>query len=196
MNLAQPHDSLFRRCFSEPRNGGGIPAHPGSSKSLSEAIAFGLSLQPLPGTFIDPELRRSETDLLFSVSLIGEASGSTFICSSNTRAHTIRIFPCDFSATCAGHLGSSSASGIRGSPSFRRFYQSFWRRMPGPGRDLFNSKSSCVFLPVSQGQRESLLRPFLPLFQYRLYQLAEHDYRSLPGTPQGQLSLRSSKLSG
>ncbi|MDQ3032241.1 MAG: Rpn family recombination-promoting nuclease/putative transposase [Myxococcota bacterium] len=64
-----PHDALFKRIFSDPRN-----AAAELRAILPPATLAALDLSTLrlePGSFVDEELRSRHTDLLFSVSLRG-----------------------------------------------------------------------------------------------------------------------------
>lgn len=63
--IAQPHDALFRRVFSEPAQAAALlretlPA------AVRDRFAWN-TLRRLPDTFVDERLRRTESDLLFEV---------------------------------------------------------------------------------------------------------------------------------
>ena len=64
-DLAQPHDSLFRAVFGDPAEAAGLlRAH------LPEAVANGLDWSTLTvekSHFVAPELRATESDLLYSI---------------------------------------------------------------------------------------------------------------------------------
>lgn len=67
MTVQSPHDRFFRHVFAQPEHAAGelrilLPA------ALTVRIDW-QSLQLLPGTFVDPELRELRTDLLFSAQL-------------------------------------------------------------------------------------------------------------------------------
>lgn len=65
-----PHDKLFKEAFANPVN-----AIAQLRSVLPSALLARLdleSLTPVPGTFVDEELRASESDLLFSVKVAGE----------------------------------------------------------------------------------------------------------------------------
>ncbi|MEZ4299512.1 MAG: Rpn family recombination-promoting nuclease/putative transposase [Polyangiaceae bacterium] len=64
-----PHDSLFRDVFSHPEHARGELQH-----LLPPALTARLdwsTLKPVPGTFVDEDLRASYSDLLFSIRLDG-----------------------------------------------------------------------------------------------------------------------------
>ena len=70
--IAQPHDALFRRVFSEPAQAAAL-----LRESLPAAVRDRFdwnSLRRLPGTFVDERLRRTESDLLFEVDRPGGAA--------------------------------------------------------------------------------------------------------------------------
>ncbi len=63
--IAQPHDALFRRVFSEPAQAAAL-----LRESLPAAVRDRFdwnTLRRLPDTFVDERLRRTESDLLFEV---------------------------------------------------------------------------------------------------------------------------------
>ncbi|HLT37760.1 MAG TPA: Rpn family recombination-promoting nuclease/putative transposase, partial [Enhygromyxa sp.] len=64
---SRPHDALFKAAFEQPEHAGGLfrsilPA------DLSALIAWD-TLTPEPGSFVDPELADSHSDMLFSAKL-------------------------------------------------------------------------------------------------------------------------------
>ncbi len=68
--IAQPHDALFRRVFSEPAQAAALlretlPA------AVRDRFAWN-TLRRLPDTFVDERLRRTESDLLFEVDQPGD----------------------------------------------------------------------------------------------------------------------------
>ena len=65
----RPHDALFKAGFELPEHAAGL-FRAALPASLADAIAWG-TMEPEPGSFIDPELADSHSDLLFSVELQG-----------------------------------------------------------------------------------------------------------------------------
>jgi len=66
------HDSLFKSTFSDPRHAEGA-LRAALPEALSARIAWE-TLETVPGSFVDSELRDRHTDLLYRVSLSGRQS--------------------------------------------------------------------------------------------------------------------------
>ena len=68
--IQEPHDALFKVVFSNPQH-----ARAELVAVLPAALVAHLDLDTLrrrPGSFVDPELRKAFTDLLYSVNLHGQ----------------------------------------------------------------------------------------------------------------------------
>ncbi len=63
--IAQPHDALFRRVFSEPAQAAALLRET-LPPAVRDRFAWN-TLRRLPDTFVDERLRRTESDLLFEV---------------------------------------------------------------------------------------------------------------------------------
>ncbi|MDE2691788.1 MAG: Rpn family recombination-promoting nuclease/putative transposase [Acidobacteriota bacterium] len=63
--IAQPHDALFRRVFSEPAQAAALLRET-LPVAVRDRFAWN-TLRRLPDTFVDERLRRTESDLLFEV---------------------------------------------------------------------------------------------------------------------------------
>ena len=63
--VAQPHDALFRRVFSEPAQAAALLREL-LPRPMRDRFAWD-TLRRLPGSFVDERLRRTESDLLFEV---------------------------------------------------------------------------------------------------------------------------------
>ena len=64
-DLYQPHDRLFRKVFSEPAEAAGL-LRAYVPSWLVETLDWS-SLTLMPGSYVDDDLRASESDLLFTV---------------------------------------------------------------------------------------------------------------------------------
>ena len=86
--IHEPHDSLFKLVFS-------IPQHTRAEllavlpPALVEAMDLA-TLQPLPGSFVDPEFHKAFTDLLFSVVIRGHEARISW--TSRARPGTSQAF--------------------------------------------------------------------------------------------------------
>ena len=85
-----PHDALFKSTFSDPRHAEG---------ALRTALPKGLAarfdwttLEAVPGSFVDSELKSRHTDLLFRVSLSGREARLYLLYEHQSTPHPLMPF--------------------------------------------------------------------------------------------------------
>jgi predicted transposase/invertase (TIGR01784 family) len=182
-DLHQPHDKLFALGFGDPANAAGLlraqlPAE------LTANIDW-TCLKPESGTFVDPEFSKSHSDLLFSATFAGK--------------------PCLLYVLFEHQTQEDRLMALRLLRYMINIWWTFTRDQPGQPLPVIlpvvlaqNSKTWIVkpqfssLLDIPEGL-EAGLAPDIPDFQFDLFQLAEHSFESMPGTPAGILILRVMK---
>lgn len=180
----QPHDKLFKLAFGDPETAAGLlraelPAE------LAAAIEW-KSLHPEAGSFIDSQLRASETDLLFSARIAGREAMLYLLFEHQSTREPRMMF--------------------RLLRYMSRIWESLSPRHPWPAKlppilpvVLFQNgekwdipASLAELLDIPPDLDESL-RPFIPDFMCRQLQLAGMDYEAIPGTDTGVYVLQVMK---
>ena len=182
-DIHQPHDKLFAIGFGDPANAAGLlraqlPAR------LSNKIDWA-ALKAQSGSFVDPEFRKTQSDLLFS---------TTF---ADRRCLLYVLFE--------HQTTEDSLMALRLLRYMVNIWWTFARDNPGQPLPMIlpvvlaqNAKAWQVkpeffrLLDIP-ADLKSDVRDYIPDFRFELFQLAEHGFDSLPGTPAGILILRVMK---
>ena len=182
--IHHPHDKIFRSGLSDPINAGAF-----LKNEIPEAVATLIDWSRLrlePGSFVDSHFRSSQSDLLFSAPL---ADRECFI---------YLLFE--------HQISRDPLLALRLLRYMIRIWEAFLKDQPAATR-------LPVILPVVLAQNANVwniepqfstlldlphdlrdeLRPFIPDFTFRLYQLAETSFEDIKGTPSGILILRAMK---
>ncbi len=183
-SLHQPHDKLFRATFSDPVNAAAFLRHH-LGETLQPLVDW-LSLSPVPGSFVNPEMEGLEADLLFSAK-VGGSDALIYVLWEHQRAedplmalrllsYMVRIWNQQtprpgMSAKLAPILPLVLAQDKQRWKASTRFHELF------------------AFPP----EDAELLREYTPDFGFRLLQLVDLAYEDIRGTPEGILTLRSLK---
>lgn len=104
--IAQPHDALFRRVFSEPAQAAAL-----LSASLPAAVRDRFdwnTLTRLPDTFVDERLRRTESDLLFEVDQPGGEAPARVYMLIEHQSSPDRFMPLRLLRYCAAILEAAA----------------------------------------------------------------------------------------
>lgn len=182
-DIHQPHDKLFTLGFGDPANAAGLlkaqlPA------DLAAEIDWA-ALKPEPGCFVDPEFRKSQSDLLFSTTFAGRRCMLYLLFEHQTTEdplmalRLLRYMVNIWWAHVRDHPGQQLPPIL---PVVLAQNARAWR--------LRTDFASLLDLPESL--RAAVLE-YVPGFRFELFQLAEHDFHTLPGTPAGVLILRVMK---
>lgn len=183
-DIHQPHDKLFAAAFGDPENAAGLlraelPA------ALADAIDWD-SLELQSGSFIDPHFRSVEADLLFSAK-IQERETFLYVLFEHQSTKDPRL-------------------PLRLLRYILRAWDRLESRFPPPGKlppilpvvlsqnaEIWDVPTRLAELLDIPEELEDEFRPFLPDFGYRHLQLAEMDYKDIPGTSAGIFVLRAMK---
>lgn len=182
-DVHQPHDKLFTIGFGDPSNAAGLLSAQLPAELVSQ-IDWS-TLKSESGTFVDPELRKTQSDLLFSATFAGR--------------------PCLLYVLFEHQTQEDPLMALRLLRYMINIWWTFVRDHPGQPLPIIlpvvlaqNSRTWKVkpqlssLLDIPEGIQPAL-RPYLPDFKFELFQLAEHSFDSLPGTPAGILILRVMK---
>ncbi len=181
--IHQPHDKLFAMGFGDPANAAGL-LKAQLPNALSALIDWN-SLKAESGSFVDPEFRKTQSDLLFSATFSGKR--------------------CLIYVLFEHQVQEDALMALR----LLRYMVNIWwtHHRDHPGQPLpvilpvvlaQNAKvwkaeprfSNLVDIPEGSGLH---VEPYIPDFSFELFQLAEHSFETLPGTPAGILILRVMK---
>ena len=183
-SIHEPHDKLFGTTFRIPENAAGL-----LRATLPEKIAAAINwseLRPLPGTFIDTQYQRSQTDLLFSVPISGrETLLYVLLEHQSTRDRMLPLRLLRYLVRIWEDLAKTLPSGARLPPILPMVLSQnaeVWELSPRFSDLLDLPEDLC-------GE----LSPFIPDFIYHHLQLAEMPFESIPGTPAGRYVLRAMK---
>jgi predicted transposase/invertase (TIGR01784 family) len=182
-DIHQPHDKLFAIGFGDPGTAAGLLKAQLPAELVSQIDWT--SLKTESGTFVDPEFHKSHSDLLFSTSFADK--------------------PCLLYVLFEHQRQEDALMALRLLRYMINIWWTFSRDHPGQRLPIIlpvvlaqNAKAWKVkpqfssLLDIPQGL-EAHLAPYLPDFQFDLFQLAEHSFESMPGTPAGILILRVMK---
>lgn len=182
--MHQPNDKLLKATFSILENARAFFANHLPSK-IAEAIEWS-SLALEPASFIDTQLAKSESDLLFRV---------TF-----RKKDALIYLLFEHQSTEAPRMALRLLSYIL------RIWERFTKDKPPParlpvvlpfvlaqGRRPWKTASNLVDLIDLPPEFDDLLRPWQPSLAYHLLELVRIPYRELAGTPEGILTLRALK---
>jgi predicted transposase/invertase (TIGR01784 family) len=183
-SIHQPHDKLFKAAFSNPETAAAfLRSHLPSS--LSNSIGWS-SLEFLPGSFIDEQLRGSEADLLFRVKskeddlflyvLWEHRSSPAPLMALRLLSYMVRIWT---------QQAQEQGAALQLSPILPVVLaqdQRSWKISERFG-DLFGLSE----------ERWAQVDAFTPDFAFRLLQLVDMPYEKIAGTPEGILTLRALK---
>ena len=181
---SHPHDRLFKSSLGEPATAASF-LRVWLPESLSR-VADWSRMRREEGSFVGPDLRASESDLLFSLPL-GERPAFVYLLLEHLRKRDPRI-------------------PLRLLRYMLLVWESFWASNPGVARlppivpiiiahnaepwNLPEDFRSLVELPE---EIAGDLAPFLPDFRFRLIELARTPFEDLQGTPGAVLVLRAMK---
>jgi len=182
--IHQPNDKLLKATFSVPDNARAFFANH-LPKNLASAIDWNtLSLEP--GSFVDPQLAGSESDLLFRIKL------------NQSDAYLYLLF--EHQSTEDPRMALRLLSYIL------RIWQRFAKDNPPPAK-----LPAILPIVLAQGRRPwktsphledlidlppectEVLRPWQPALMYHLIELLRIPYEAIEGTPEGILTLRALK---
>jgi len=182
-DIHQPHDKLFAIGFGDPANAAGLL----KAQFPAELVAQidWAALKSESGSFVDPEFRKTQSDLLFSTTFAGRQCRLYLLFEHQTQEDPLMA--------------------LRLLRYMINIWWTFVRDHPGQPLPIIlpavlaqNAKAWKVkpqfssLLDIPEGM-ESVLRAYLPDFRFDLFQLAEHSFEGLPGTPAGVLILRVMK---
>ena len=183
-DIHQSHDKLFKAGFSDPAT----TAAGFLRTQLPEAVAAAIDWPRLtlePGSFVDSHFRNSESDLLFSAPLSGRTCLVYLLFEHQTTRdpllalrllrYMVRIWE--------ARLKTDSASPLPVIlPVVLAQNAEVWQ--------METQFSTLLDLPPDLG---AALRPCIPDFAFRAFQLAATSFAAIRGTPAGILILRTMK---
>jgi predicted transposase/invertase (TIGR01784 family) len=181
--IHQPHDKLFALGFGDPVNAAALLKAQLPS-GLAEDIDWA-GLKAENGHFVDPEYRKSQSDLLFSTTFRGRKCLLYLLFEHQTTEDPFMAL------RLLRYMVNIWWSHVRDHP--KEALPIVLPMVLAQNAKPWTTRPSFAALVDLPEHLSAALRPYLPDFAFELFQLAEHEFEGLPGTPAGMLILRVMK---
>jgi len=182
-DIHQPHDKLFAIGFGDPENAAGL-----LRTQLPSEVAAKIdwtSLKAESGTFVDPEFRKSQSDLLFSANYADRTCLLYVLFEHQTQEDPL------IALRLLRYMVNIWWNFVRDHPG--QSLPVIFPLVLAQNAKVWKVKSEFSDLLDIPADEATILQAFIPDFRFVLFQLAEQGFQSFQGTPAGILILRIMK---